>query len=162
MALWFPRESSFFDWPETSVFRGFPARLGTAGTLTADPMASGELMPRGGTETLPFIARLDFTEEDNQYKVHMDLPGMSKDEVNVEIRDNILNISGERKFSRDTKDDRSGQRITERRYGRFCRSIRLPDDTNTAEASAKMDNGVLELVFAKSAPGENVKKITVV
>ncbi|KAJ3311523.1 hypothetical protein HDU76_003104 [Blyttiomyces sp. JEL0837] len=109
------------------------------------------------------FARLDFRETDTNYIIHTDVPGIPKDEVNVTIRDDVLTISGERKSVYEATDDDKKQRhIVERRFGKFSRSVRLPQDVNVDDVNAKMENGVLELRIGKRKGGENdVKKINI-
>jgi len=82
-------------------------------------------------------------ERDGKLIVKADLPGLNKDDVKVELNDNVLTIEGERKDER--KDERGGW--SERNYGRFFRSITLPDGVRTENANATFKNGVLEISF---------------
>ncbi|KAJ3334329.1 hypothetical protein HDU76_000022 [Blyttiomyces sp. JEL0837] len=108
------------------------------------------------------FARLDFTETDTSYVIHTDVPGINKDEVNITIKDDVLTISGERKSVYEDKDDKKQRHIVERRFGKFSRSVRLPQDVNVDEVTAKMENGVLELTIGKKKVVENdVRKISV-
>ncbi|KAJ3334332.1 hypothetical protein HDU76_000025 [Blyttiomyces sp. JEL0837] len=108
------------------------------------------------------FARLDFTETDTNYVIHTDVPGINKDEVNITIKDDVLTISGERKSEYEEKDDKKQRHIVERRFGKFSRSVRLPQDVNVDEVNAKMENGVLELTIGKKKVVENdVKKINI-
>lgn len=82
---------------------------------------------------------------------------MKKDQINVDIRDNALVISGELK--QDEKHKEGNTHIRERRYGSFTRGISLPPNVKGDDISAKFENGLLELKLPKSAP--TGKKITV-
>jgi HSP20 family protein len=84
-------------------------------------------------------------ERDGKLKVTADLPGMSRDDVRVELRDNNLVLEGERKEER--KEDREGYFVSERSYGSFHRVIPLPDDVDAGSARATFRDGVLELTF---------------
>ncbi|KAJ3073026.1 hypothetical protein HDU99_002049 [Rhizoclosmatium hyalinum] len=107
-----------------------------------------------------FNARLDLTENDKTYIVHADLPGVKKEEVNITIKDNILTISGERSATQETKNEQ--RHIIERSYGKFSRSVRLPEDANADAVSATMDHGVLELTLEKKVKLDaGVKKIQI-
>ncbi|KAJ3139120.1 hypothetical protein HK100_011885 [Physocladia obscura] len=106
-----------------------------------------------------FHARLDLTEADDGYHIHADLPGVNKDEISITSKDAILTISGERSANKEVKDEQ--RHIIERSFGKFSRSVRLPNDANVEKVTAKLDNGVLELVVAKKAVDERVKKISV-
>ncbi|MDE2402819.1 MAG: Hsp20/alpha crystallin family protein [Burkholderiales bacterium] len=79
-------------------------------------------------------------------KVTADLPGIDKADVTVEIQDGQLLISGERRSQFDDQQD--GRQLSERSYGRFVRSIALPEGVDAGSAQAHMDNGVLEITLA--------------
>ncbi|KAJ3138144.1 hypothetical protein HK100_000135 [Physocladia obscura] len=106
-----------------------------------------------------FHARLDLTEADDGYHIHADLPGVNKDEINVATKDGILTISGERSANKEVKDEQ--RHIVERSFGKFSRTVRLPNDANFEKVSAKLNNGVLELVVAKKSVDEGIKKISI-
>lgn len=79
----------------------------------------------------------------NKLVVEADVPGLKKEDVKVEVRDNQLWISGER---RTESEHREGQYFrSERSYGSFCRAIPLPDGAKAETASASFDNGVLKI-----------------
>lgn len=99
-------------------------------------------LPRAAEVWSPSI---EVFERDGKLKVTADLPGMSRDDVHVELRDNNLVLEGERK--EEKKEDREGYFVTERTYGRFYRVIPLPDDVDAASARATFRDGVLELTF---------------
>jgi HSP20 family protein len=87
--------------------------------------------------------QIEVLERDNKVVVKADLPGLNKEDVKVEINDNILTIEGER--SDERKDEKGGW--SERSYGRFFRSIPLPEGVNTENANATFKNGVLEITL---------------
>ncbi len=82
---------------------------------------------------------------------------MTKDQINVDVHDNALTISGETK--QDEKRTEGNVHIQERRYGSFTRSISLPPNVKPDDIVAKFENGLLELKLPKSAP--TGKKITI-
>ncbi len=92
---------------------------------------------------LGWTPQIEMNERDGKLIVKADLPGLNKDDVKVELNDNVLTIEGERKDER--KDERGGW--SERNYGRFFRSITLPDGVRTENANATFKNGVLEISF---------------
>lgn len=94
-------------------------------------------------EGLAFTPEVDVFERDGRLVVRADLPGMGKDDVQVEVAGDTLLLRGERKEERE--EEREGYYCCERRYGAFTRSIPLPEgvDPDTAEASFR--NGVLEV-----------------
>ncbi|KAJ3192999.1 hypothetical protein HDU83_000294 [Entophlyctis luteolus] len=105
-----------------------------------------------------FNARIDLTETEKGYLVHADVPGVKKEEVEIVVKDNILTISGERSVNKEIKDDQ--RHLVERSFGKFSRSLRLPNDANADNVEASMENGVLELLFPKKPLDAGVKKIS--
>jgi HSP20 family protein len=100
---------------------------------------------------------IEVLERDGKLVVRTDLPGMNKDDVRVEVRDNNLIIEGERKQER--KEDREGYFLTEKVYGKFYRAIPLPEGVNPDNAKATFKNGVLELTMdapKKQSNGKNI------
>ncbi|KAJ3189041.1 hypothetical protein HK101_008994 [Irineochytrium annulatum] len=105
--------------------------------------------------------KMDLTESDKAYTIRADLPGMNKEDVNISVKDDVLTISGERCQTNEQKDEK--RHLVERSYGKFSRSVRLPQDADQEQISAQMNNGVLEVnVARKEIPPEQApKKITV-
>ena len=81
--------------------------------------------------------------KDDKLVVRADLPGMTKDNVNIEVDDDLLVISGER--SDETRDERDDYYRTERSYGRFFRAIQLPEGVDSDKIDASFKDGVLEV-----------------
>jgi HSP20 family protein len=96
---------------------------------------------------------VDMYETDNTFTLKVDLPGFSKADVEVEIKDNLLTLKGERKRAADVREGQYHR--VERAYGAFQRSFMLPRtaDAHTAEASFK--NGVLEIKLAKAVKAKS-------
>lgn len=84
-------------------------------------------------------------ERDNQMVVRAELPGMSKEDVHVEVDDDALLISGERREEQET--NQGGFRHSERRYGRFLRRIPLPEGTDPNQIQANYRSGLLEVTL---------------
>ena len=91
---------------------------------------------------------VDVHEEDEAFVLTVDLPGMGKDEVDINVEDRTLSISGERKFEEKTEQD--AYRRLERGYGRFSRSFSLPSHVDSTRVAAKFHNGVLTVTVPKS------------
>ena len=89
----------------------------------------------------------DLIEDEESYVLATDLPGLSRDDVKIELNDNVLTISGERKFEHDER--KQGYRRIERSFGTFRRSLTLPDGVDPASISATFDNGVLTVTVPK-------------
>ncbi len=92
--------------------------------------------------------RADITEDDREVTIDIELPGMKKEDIKVEVRNNVLTISGERKQERRTESP-EGSRI-ERHYGRFERSFALPETVDDQKVSANYQGGVLTLHLPKT------------
>jgi len=94
-----------------------------------------------------WIPAMDVVENDNEYVLRADLPGLSEGDVNVELDDNVLRISGERKSEHEERKDSYYR--AERAYGRFSRSLTLPEGVSADGIKANFDNGVLEVRIEK-------------
>jgi HSP20 family protein len=88
---------------------------------------------------------VEVSQTDSQYVVRAELPGLKPDDVQLEVTEDGLVLSGERTFEREL--DKGGIHRTEIRYGRFYRVIPLPDGASVDQAKAKFENGVLEVTF---------------
>eukprot|EP00456_Euglypha_rotunda_P043904 TRINITY_DN3448_c0_g1_i1.p1 TRINITY_DN3448_c0_g1~~TRINITY_DN3448_c0_g1_i1.p1 ORF type:complete len:106 (+),score=27.50 TRINITY_DN3448_c0_g1_i1:226-543(+) len=98
---------------------------------------------------------MDIVEAKDKYEVQIDLPGIDKKDVKIEIEKNVLNISGERK--KEIKEENEKFSRIERSYGKFQRSLRLPKDVDQEKVSAKQDNGILVLTLPKKPIAEPEK-----
>ncbi len=94
--------------------------------------------------------RMDVSEKENAYVVHAEMPGVKKEDIKIEIDGNEVAISAETKNEKEVKD---GDRVlrSERYYGKVSRSFTLAQEVDEAAASAKFENGVLELALPKKA-----------
>jgi len=111
------------------------------------------LLPReAGPAPAEWFPEIDVVEREGQFAVRADLPGMSKDDVKVEVTDGMLTIRGERKH--EQKEEREGYSYRECSYGRFYRSIPLPDGAEASKATADFRNGVLEVTMPAALQAE--------
>ena len=94
-----------------------------------------------------WIPAMDLVESDDKFVLKVDLPGLAEGDVNVELEDNVLTISGERKAEHEQRKD-SYYRV-ERSFGRFSRSLTLPEGVSADGIQASFDNGVLEVHIQK-------------
>jgi HSP20 family protein len=100
--------------------------------------------------------RIDVVIRDDQYVVRADLPGLTKDDVKVEVTDDVVTIQGERKTQK--KEEAEGYTYSECSYGRFYRAVPLPEGCETGKATAEFTNGVLEVVIPTTRPIEAKKR----
>jgi HSP20 family protein len=98
--------------------------------------------------------QVEMSQRGHELIVRADLPGLSKDDVKVEINDDVLTIQGERK--QEHEEEREGWHRSERSYGSFHRAIPLPEGTIADSAKATFKNGVLEITL--QAPPEEVNR----
>jgi HSP20 family protein len=109
-------------------------------------------------EVTPEI-RIDVNEDDKAYRVKAEIPGVSKNDIEISVEGNQVAISAEVK--RETKNKDGEKEIyTERYVGKVYRSFSLPNDLESDKSEARYDNGVLTLTLPKKANG-GTKKITV-
>jgi len=104
-------------------------------------------LTRGGGSAYSFVPRVDIIEEEKAFEIHVAVPGMSKDDFKIDLNDNYLTISGERKFNREKKEDNFYSMETQ--YGTFSRSFSLPENVDANKISAKYVNGILEVTVPK-------------
>jgi len=95
---------------------------------------------------------VDISEDEQEYLIKAELPGIEKDQVRVSVEDGLLVISGERNSENEEKNQKY-HRI-ERSYGSFIRSFSLPDDADGAKIKADFKNGILKVHLPKD---ENAK-----
>ncbi|MEX0686459.1 MAG: Hsp20/alpha crystallin family protein [Balneolales bacterium] len=94
-----------------------------------------------------FVPGIDITEDDNQYNIHVTLPGMKKEDIKIDLEDRTLTISGERKQEKEDKNVK--YHIIESRYGQFERSFTLPSNVDLDSLNAKYKDGMLNLTIQK-------------
>ena len=102
---------------------------------------------RNGAGERRWIPAMDLVETGDHYVLRADLPGLSDEDVNVQLEDNVLTISGERKAEHETRQE--GYYRLERAFGAFSRSLTLPDGFDPDGVQARFDRGVLEIRIAK-------------
>jgi HSP20 family protein len=106
-------------------------------------------VPNGGTAAgaRRWMPAMDLLETDEAFVLRADLPGMSESDVNIELEDNVLTLSGERKSEHQEKGE--GFYRVERASGAFSRSLTLPKGVDPEAVSAQFDRGVLEVRIPK-------------
>ena len=96
-------------------------------------------------DKVEWVPRIEVLHNNGQLMVRADLPGLTKDDVKVELTDEMLTLSGERKEEKEEK--REGYYRSERSYGSFYRQVPLPEGAKTEDATATFRNGVLEITM---------------
>jgi HSP20 family protein len=115
-----------------SFFYGTPSRQGQG---------------HGGQSPAIWAPQVEMREEGDKLRVSVDLPGVGKERIRVDIDEGVLVLQGERVDERSEGDDQQGFRRTERYYGAFYRAIPLPEGVDPEHAQAEMKDGVLEIVL---------------
>lgn len=106
-----------------------------------------------------FSPSVNTREGDYAYHIEVDLPGVKKKDINVEVKDNRLIISGERKTKKEVKED--DYHRVESSYGRFERSFTLPSNVDAENVDASSKDGVLEVVLPKKERSKKGKTVEV-
>lgn len=96
-----------------------------------------------------WVPPMDLVETDDHLVLRADLPGLDSGDVNIEVKDGVLTVSGERKTEHEAKAD--GYYRVERAFGGFSRSMTLPEQVDAESIDASFDKGVLEVRIPKPA-----------
>jgi len=104
--------------------------------------------PAGNGGTLRrWLPPMDLVETTDHFVLRADLPGLGEDDVNIEVEDRVLTVSGERKAEHESTQD--GYHRVERAFGAFSRSLTLPEGIDPDSVAATFDRGVLEIRIPK-------------
>jgi HSP20 family protein len=103
--------------------------------------------PVNGAALRRWVPATDLVEHDDQYVLRSDLPGVNDGDVKVELEDNVLTISGQRRSEHEQRKD--GYRRVERSFGSFSRSLTLPEGVDPEQIHASFERGVLEVTIPK-------------
>lgn len=106
-----------------------------------------------------FTPRVDVEETGAEYQIHLAVPGINKEDFKLDVADDTLSISGERKLK--SEDEDKGYRRLETQYGQFSRSFRLPKTVLQDGISANYQDGILTVRLPKAEPKALVKTIEV-
>src|SRR5579862_2748550 len=96
-----------------------------------------------------FVPPVDIYEDEHSIQLKLEVPGIDEKDLDIRVENNVLTVSGERKFEKEEKEENF--RRVERRYGSFSRSFTLPNTVNTEDIQAEYTNGVLNVRLAKRA-----------
>ncbi|MEA2321904.1 MAG: hypothetical protein QOD81_1754 [Solirubrobacteraceae bacterium] len=111
-----------------------------------DTPSTGAATGNGGA-LRRWVPPMDLVETDEHFVLRADLPGLSEEDVQIELEDNVLTVAGERKAEHEEK--REGYYRIERAFGQFRRSLTLPDGVDPEGIAARFDKGVLEVRVPK-------------
>jgi len=104
-------------------------------------------LARTGGSSYSFVPKVDILENETSYEINVAVPGLSKEDFKIDLNDNFLTISGERKFSKEKKEN--NLHVVETQYGNFSRSFSLPEKVDASKINAKYNNGILEITVPK-------------
>jgi len=118
-----------------------------------DNLFEGFLSPRravaGFDDGGALVPAIDVSENENEYCIKAEIPGVKKEDLNVSVQDGILTINAESRYEDEEKKE--GRVIRqERRYGKFVRSMRLGKDVDSSDVRADYKDGVLDIVLPKT------------
>ena len=105
------------------------------------------ILPRIRERASNWLPAIDVRESSDAYRVDVELPAVAPEDVEVSCKDGLLTISGERKYQHTNDDERVHR--SERLFGRFARSFRLPDDADEGSIEATAAQGVITISVAK-------------
>ncbi len=111
-----------------------------------DRFFNESLTRRGGSQ-YSFVPRADIVENEKGFEILIAVPGMGKEDFKIDVNENVLEVSGERKFTRERKENYYVS--IESQYGNFKRAFTLPDTVDAGKITAFYVNGVLEIKLPK-------------
>lgn len=104
-------------------------------------------LARTGGSAYSFVPKVDILENEKGYEINVAVPGLSKEDFKIDLNDNFLTVSGERKFSKERKEN--NLHVVETQYGNFSRSFSLPENVDASKINAAYTNGILEITIPK-------------
>jgi HSP20 family protein len=129
---------------------GMPSLLNTYPQQALPAMTSADF----------YRPQIDISGDEKQYEIVLDAPGLSEEDLAIEVKDDVLTIRGE-KEEKHEQDDKEFYRV-ERSYGSFQRTLSLPTDANADDIQAKLTNGVLTLRIPRSQSEQSdVKRVAI-
>jgi HSP20 family protein len=106
-----------------------------------------ESLSRSGGSSYSFVPRVDIVETEKAFELHVAVPGMNKEDFKLDLKDNQLTVSGERKFTKEQND--KNFHSVETQFGTFSRLFSLPENADASKIQAKYNNGILEILIPK-------------
>jgi HSP20 family protein len=120
------------------------------------PTAGGQSGSIGSSLLMP---EMDVSETENEIRIKAELPGVSEDDVDVSLEDDVLTIRGEKKS--EHKEEKEDFHFVERSFGTFQRSLRLPYRIDPEQVSARFENGVLSVTVPKTGQPERKRRVQI-
>jgi HSP20 family protein len=120
-----------------------------------------DVLPATEKEEMAFFnwqPLVDTIERDNEIEIRAELPGIKKDDISIDVRNNVLTLSGERSYDEDVDEENFYRR--ERFYGKFQRAFTLPENVDANNIDAQYDEGVLKVTVPKTGESR-AKKIEI-
>ncbi|MEX0979657.1 MAG: Hsp20/alpha crystallin family protein [Gemmatimonadota bacterium] len=111
----------------------------------------------GTTDTAAWVPPVNVEETADELILSAELPGMSEEDVEIELENNILTLRGEKNVVREEKADDTRVHLVERRFGQFQRSFTLPRTVKAEDISAHFDNGLLHIHMPKASESKGRK-----
>jgi HSP20 family protein len=105
-----------------------------------------------------FSPSCEIIEEEKRYAISMDIPGMNKEDINLEVKENHLHVTGERTWK--SRGENQNVLRSEKRYGKFSRVFTLPQNVNSEMIESRFENGVLEIYLPKEEKAQ-ARKIAI-
>ncbi|MFY0689238.1 MAG: Hsp20/alpha crystallin family protein [Cyclobacteriaceae bacterium] len=113
----------------------------------------------GGSKMTEFSPKVDIAETEKEFEIQFHVPGVKKDEININVEHDRLTVSGERKLENEKKE--KNFHSVESYYGSFSRSFYLPDNVNLEKIDATYDAGILTVTLPKDEKKEAKKTIKI-
>jgi HSP20 family protein len=133
-----------YTWDPIDELRRMQYRMSRLFEEFPEYLESSQL-PASRESQVPYV---DVIDREKDIVITADLPGVDKSDIRINVRDNTLEISAEKKVARENEDE--GYLRRERGYSRFYRAIRLPTPVDESRAGASFNNGVLEINLPKA------------
>lgn len=106
-----------------------------------------------------FAPRSEAKAKSAAYEITLELPGVARDDIDVSLHEGVLTVKGEKRSEKT--EEKEGYFFSEREYGRFQRTFRLPADADGESVQAEFTDGVLKISVARRAAAEGARKISV-
>lgn len=106
-----------------------------------------------------FVPAVAVAEDDGRYVIHAEMPGVAKEDFSLEVHEGVLSLSGKKNETSEKEEEVNGRKIhsSERKFGFFKRSFRLPENVAADKIEAKFENGVLEVSVPKTKPSKPIQ-----